>query len=463
MIENITQFVGIGLVGTVLAAWRAVPIVGVILLIDLLFRRRIKARFRCGLWLLVVARLVLPISVPSPLGISELSDWTAQRTVDRLFEPAPEPKPEFDVATFRVWGGETVSVPVLPEGVTEEVRSRANAFAAEVHAKRLLGKGKTPEAIRPSQEFNEEIVAYTIIWTWAIVSLMIIGTGLFKFFRFANTLKCCPKITEPKILAAVAEVCRSLGIERCPEIRQVDTLSAPSVFGIRKPLLCLTSQIKLAEEELIWVLRHELAHVKRWDSMVLSIAQVIRAFHWYNPIAWLVVSKLRTRIEQAADDLATKGMSTGQLVSYGHLLLRSATQDRPTRNFAIVGLLSFSSNSSLRRRIEMLGVSRVPSHWSIRLLAPILFCVLATAGLTDAPAARLEGTNRVPPLSKLPLLYRDGPRIPNRKSLSRWKSDLQWRKRGHFNQGSTQNISCEGLLSRMARNAPSKMESSKPC
>lgn len=221
---------------------------------------------------------------------------------------------------------------------------------------------------------------------------MIIGVGLLKFFRFAKHVKRSPSITDSAILAATDEVCRSLGIARCPEIRQVDTLTAPSVLGIRKPVLCLTSQVSLSEEELTWVLRHELAHVKRWDSLVLSIAQVIRALHWFNPIAWLVVSKLRTRIEQAADDLATKGMSTEQLVSYGHLLLRSATQDHPARNFAIVGLLSFSSKSSLRRRIQMLGVSRVPSHWSLRLLSAIFLCVLATAGLTDTSAVKTDST-----------------------------------------------------------------------
>lgn len=396
MIENLTQFVAIGLVGTILAAWRAVPILGVVLMIDLLFRRRIKARFQCGLWLLVLARLVLPVSVSSPLGLSELSDRTAQRTLDSLLEPAPEPKPEFDVITFPLWGGEMVSVPVLPKDVKVEVRSRANAFAAEVHAKRMLQQAerkKTPEAIPPAQEFNEDIVAYPLIWTWAIVSLLIIALGLFKFFRFAKHVKRCPRITEPAILAATVEICRSLGIARCPQIRQVDTLSAPAVFGIRKPILCLTSQVSISEEELKWVLRHELAHMKRRDPLVLAIAQVIRSLHWFNPIAWLVVSKLRTHIEQAADDLATKGMSTEQLVSYGHLLLRSATQDRAATKFAIVGLLSFSSKNSLLRRIEMLGVSRVPSHWLNRLLSAIFLCVLATAGLTDASAVKTDRTH----------------------------------------------------------------------
>ena len=112
-------------------------------------------------------------------------------------------------------------------------------------------------------------------------------------------------------------------ISRCPEIHQVDSLPAPSVFGIVRPVLCLTSRIELSLEELTWVLRHELAHVKRWDALILSVAQVIRACQWFNPIAWIVVAKLRTGIEQAADELATEGMS-----AKGHCALRASAASK---------------------------------------------------------------------------------------------------------------------------------------
>lgn len=204
MIEDITQFVGIGLAGTLLSAWRAIPILGVVFLADLLFRRRINARFQCGLWLLVLARLVLPISFPSPLSVSEFADRTAERTIDRLLEPAPEPKPEFEVATFKRWNGEMLSVPVLPEGVNAEVRERAMAFAAGVHAKRLLVRNRTPETIPPSREFDEDFIVYPLLWIWAFVSMMIVAVELFKFCRFAKTLKLCPKIIEPAILETIA-------------------------------------------------------------------------------------------------------------------------------------------------------------------------------------------------------------------------------------------------------------------
>ena len=63
MIVTISDVIGIGFFCVLLAAWHAVPLLGAVLLIDLLFRRRITARLQCLLWMLVLARLVLPFSI----------------------------------------------------------------------------------------------------------------------------------------------------------------------------------------------------------------------------------------------------------------------------------------------------------------------------------------------------------------------------------------------------------------
>ena len=390
MIETISQCIGIGLVCALFAAWRAIPLLGAVLLIDLLFRRRIKARLKCFLWMLVLARLMLPFSVSSPLSTTELADNAGMSIADRLLGTETKPKPEFEVTTFQLFSGEWVSLPVLPDEASADERSRAEAFAASVHADRMAERNNvnstTASTIPATEPFNEDLILYPLVWGWAVVLLAMVSMEFIKYRRFALHLRRCTPITEPSIVDAVAQVCKSMNIARCPEILQVDSLPAPSVFGIRKPVLCLTSRIELSLEELTWVLRHELAHVKRWDSLILTFAQAIRACHWFNPIAWLVVSKLRAGIEQAADELATEGMSTEDIVRYGHLLLRSATQSPSHRNFAIVGLLSIASKNSLKRRISMLGASRSTKHWSIRLIVTLLFGVLATAGLTDAPS-----------------------------------------------------------------------------
>jgi soluble lytic murein transglycosylase-like protein len=50
------------------------------------------------------------------------------------------------------------------------------------------------------------------------------------------------------------------------------------------------------------VLRHELAHVRRGDALVLALAEVTKALQWFNPLVWLAVKRLRAESERACDD-----------------------------------------------------------------------------------------------------------------------------------------------------------------
>src|SRR5438046_2483836 len=57
-----------------------------VLLAQLLFRRWLTPRWRCSLWLLVVGRLLLPVSLPTPVSVFNLvrtrsSEKNTQRIV----------------------------------------------------------------------------------------------------------------------------------------------------------------------------------------------------------------------------------------------------------------------------------------------------------------------------------------------------------------------------------------------
>ena len=62
MIDVSIEFLLTALQWTMLAAWRALPLFVIVLVIDLLFQRRIAPRFHCLLWMLVIARMVCPVS-----------------------------------------------------------------------------------------------------------------------------------------------------------------------------------------------------------------------------------------------------------------------------------------------------------------------------------------------------------------------------------------------------------------
>jgi len=229
-------------------------------------------------------------------------------------------------------------------------------------------------------------LAYGILGTWFVIASAMLARGGTAYLRLARRLRRCPALTDPAIESQVSRACRAVGARRRPVLKEVEGLSVPAVFGLCRHTICLppgtTSQLRA--DELRWVLMHEIAHIKRHDSLLLSVAMFMRACHWFNPLAWLIVSRLRNHMEQAADDVAMRSEPERSLVDYGRLLLRYASQQNAMSQPATMGLLFVSSAKSLRQRIEMLDQNHRRNHWLARHVAIAGIASIAISGLTDA-------------------------------------------------------------------------------
>ena len=73
------------------ASWQAAALAILVLAAQTVFRKKLSARWRYALWLLVVARLALPVSPPSPMSIFNYArlDRLAGKTFSRQVEPPP--------------------------------------------------------------------------------------------------------------------------------------------------------------------------------------------------------------------------------------------------------------------------------------------------------------------------------------------------------------------------------------
>jgi beta-lactamase regulating signal transducer with metallopeptidase domain len=112
--------------------------------------------------------------------------------------------------------------------------------------------------------------------------------------------------------------------------------STPLTWGVWKPV------ILLPEDASDWdsnhrrvVLRHELAHVARFDSLSQQIAGFACAIYWFNPVVWLAERRLRAECERACDDMVVRAGTPGAV--YATHLLEVA---RSARSFGSPALLS---------------------------------------------------------------------------------------------------------------------------
>ncbi len=96
-----------------------------------------------------------------------------------------------------------------------------------------------------------------------------------------------------------------VGISRSWELRTSAGSKPPTAmtWGFMKPIVLLPKESSSwSSERLEAVLLHELAHVRRYDSVSQFIAVVTCALYWFNPVVWLCARAMRAEAETAADD-----------------------------------------------------------------------------------------------------------------------------------------------------------------
>lgn len=353
-----------------IAAWRSLPLFGVALVFQLLTRRRIAARYHCLLWMLVVVRLMVPYSVPFPSSIQPHFDRIAEQLI------FGEPNDEVAISNhpdahhnesdqFAATPGEHENSPVVESSVYSIEPTESVAIES------VVDWGL--------------IVACSILVLWPLGATFLIGRSLITYIRFALRLKRCSEVTDQFVIDLVLRVCDELRIGRRPKLKEVPWLSVPAVFGLFKPVVCIPSAAlqELSQDQLKWVLLHELGHVRRRDPLVLAIAVFARAVHWFNPLAWLTVSRLRACMELAADEIVVRHVPDRSVADYGRILVHYASKGLQNRHVATMGLIFMAADQSLKKRIMMLDAHRHRSRW-MQCVGALIVLVAAATGLTEA-------------------------------------------------------------------------------
>ncbi|MFN0249769.1 MAG: penicillin-binding transpeptidase domain-containing protein [Kofleriaceae bacterium] len=152
---------------------------------------------------------------------------------------------------------------------------------------------------------------------------------------------------------------------RTVEIRSTAALDTPAVTGVFRPVILLPREADAwTDERRELVIAHELAHVARRDCLASVIAQLAVAMHWFDPLAWLCVRRLRIERELAADDHvldrgATASSYAEHLLALAHVPAYERAVTGHARTAVPAGALAMAEPSQVSVRIRAL---LAPSH-----------------------------------------------------------------------------------------------------
>ena len=159
---------------------------------------------------------------------------------------------------------------------------------------------------------------------------------------------------------------------------------APTItFGIFRPVILCGRPVESREAELL--IRHELVHIKRWDTLWKVLIQFVKFLHWWNLFMWALFKDFERVSEWACDETVMEGRSDEEVDEYLLLLIEEARDIGKSKEPKLRFRAGFGDNAKkLRERMDNLMRKK---KWN-KVAAVTLVSVLAFANSMTAFAYR---------------------------------------------------------------------------
>lgn len=257
-----------------------------------------------------------------------------------------------------------------------------------------------------SQEFPWAMLAVLYV---SGVCAFLISTCLGRW-RIRQWRRTSRPLSDPRILRAYKQARKLLDLRRGVSVRESSEVTSPLTVGHLRPLVLMPTGIgkRLTDEQLLAIATHELAHVRRYDSLVLMGVALVRALLFFHPLVWVASRRVSCLIEETADE--TVLATTHQPLAYAKLLVHFAEGLSTARNAAGLAAGIVLTRSTFVQRVEAILSDRSSRVRQVTRVALATILGAVTAAVVLAVAVPLsdrgEAAQATPHSGILGYLYR---------------------------------------------------------
>jgi bla regulator protein BlaR1 len=334
----------------------------VILLLKSVLNNRLDARWHYLIWVVLILKLLVPFGPESSVSI---------------FNAVPE-----------------ITQPGVPQ--VNHVMEQQIAIAP---ADESPQPGEKPIPTRTGTK-PLALVAYLLPYIWVTGTiLMLLWLGVTYISLYLRLRKS--SLTADARISGIFASCQTrMGVKSNLDVVIQNTIAVPSLFGILRPRILLTpAAASLSDQELQYVLLHEMAHYKRKDALANCLLLVLQSIHWFNPVIWYCFRRMRQDMEVATDERVLSVLENTEHRDYGRALLTALEGFTPS-NLAprLLGMVDDQNNMERRLRMIKLADFFQKRRKPVLLVGVVCLVVLGAVLLTSA-------TNKPQPVAGSTLTY----------------------------------------------------------
>jgi beta-lactamase regulating signal transducer with metallopeptidase domain len=304
---------------------------GVIVLIRMLFLRRIKAKFIYFLWIIFLIRLIFPWEIPFQMSVENF--------VPVFFEEYKESR--------EIINTHNINEDLITYGSVEK------------------------EIYEYSTWSNKVMNVFVYIWLFGIFAIM-----LFPIISYKTLMKAIDedeRSEDQRIVVLAYKAAKEARVNRL-QIRYSYYLDTPALIGLFYPMIIIPHDMLSYDDEVIYhILLHELVHYGEQHLLFQWAFWLVKAIYWFNPIVWIAHEWMKMDAEYACDDEVLHILGQEQYSNYGHNLIElSAHQGK--RSYAIHASGLVNNGKELRKRIERIGNGK--KKWRILEVVTVLILIV---------------------------------------------------------------------------------------
>ena len=268
-----------------------------------LILKRAPKVFSYALWAIVLIRLLIPVSIQSPISVVPNTPAASGAVINSA----------------------------LPEIEFETPRDREQNY--------YESQNTTSEDVQVYVSRTMEPIVYLSI-AWLIgMAVMVLYSGI-SYLKIRRMVR--------------------IAIPLRDNIWIADDIKSPFVIGFIKPKIYLPNN--LGEQEQEYIILHEQHHIRRFDHVIKALAFLALTIHWFNPLVWIAFVLACKDMEMSCDEAVIRKLGENVRADYSASLLTLATGHR-----IIAGTPLAFGEGDTKGRIRNLAKWKKPTIWVLVL------------------------------------------------------------------------------------------------
>ncbi len=295
------------------------PIVIVLILFDSFLNKRYVAKWKYWVWIFLALRLSIPLDGSNMQSFLDV----CTKAIESVTYPGEEKQSDIP----------------LEEHVAQQ------RIIVEVPAQMT-----TPVMAQSEKRIQSVTWLDIAAFIWLGGVLLFIGFHMFTYRHYKKRIvKEGTFLEDSHILQQVSCLLKELQIKYKIPVMEYMEAASPMIIGFVRPVLVLPKE-QYNGEELFFILKHELIHLKRHDVYFKLLLMVANAVHWFNPLIWIMQKEACVDMELSCDEKVIQG--TEYMVRKAYTETLFSTLHRKYVKTAVLSTQFYGGKQIMKKRFR---------------------------------------------------------------------------------------------------------------